>query len=283
MGNKRDEKIAKYLDMPLAVGDRIEISTEYLIGGYNCGKPTKQSLDVVKIKDGVAYCKYERSEYSFVIADSVYEKSVYHIGEKPFPENSWQKRLKSVTYGLSSILHTVGYKQNKQTGLLEETTRLMGDTDKVKWCNWNPYVQDKDGVKLYYQRPLVWSLEQKQMLIDSIYNGINCGKIIIRVRSLDFIHDMLSEGDEEISYYDIIDGKQRLNAIIDFCQDKFQDVYGNYWSDLSESQQHTFLETQLISYAEFEEKITDAEILQAFLATNFTGVPQSQEHIDYVN
>ena len=35
-------------------------------------------------------------------------------------------------------------------------------------------------------------------------------------------------------FKDLVDGKQRLNAIVDFVQDKYTDSFGNYYSDLSE-------------------------------------------------
>ena len=79
-----------------------------------------------------------------------------------------------------------------------------------------------------------------------------------------------------------MDGKQRLNTILEFIQDKFKDFHGYYFSDLSDRAKHTFLSTNLLSYAEMEEESTDQDVINTFLMINFTGRVMSQEHIDYV-
>jgi hypothetical protein len=37
-----------------------------------------------------------------------------------------------------------------------------------------------------------------------------------------------------------------------------------------------------MSYIELDENSTDKDVLSVFLAINFTGVPMSKEHIEYV-
>ena len=59
-------------------------------------------------------------------------------------------------------------------------------------------------------------------------------------------------------------------------------LYGNYFEDLSEQAQRRLTNNQLISYSELPEKTTDEEVLKQFLRLNFSGVPQSQEHLDYI-
>ena len=54
------------------------------------------------------------------------------------------------------------------------------DGVKVLELNDNPFVYDKEGNRLYYQRDYVWSLKDEQLFIESIYNGIECGKIVLR-------------------------------------------------------------------------------------------------------
>ena len=47
-----------------------------------------------------------------------------------------------------------------------------------------------NGKKSYYQRPLVWELEDKQLLIESIYNSVDCGKILIRLKGWEELRDL---------------------------------------------------------------------------------------------
>ena len=59
-------------------------------------------------------------------------------------------------------------------------------------------------------------------------------------------------------------------------------MHGNYHKDLSDQAQRRLLNHQLFSYAELPENTPDVEILRQFLRLNFSGVPQSQEHLEYV-
>jgi hypothetical protein len=73
-----------------------------------------------------------------------------------------------------------------------------------------------------YQRELVWDLEDKVALIDSIFRGLDIGKFVFI--NLPFKDNSPSQ--------EILDGKQRLNAIIEFTQDRFK-YKGVYYSELS--------------------------------------------------
>ena len=93
---------------------------------------------------------------------------------------------------------------------------------------------------------------------------------------------MRKNGETELAFKDIVDGKQRLNAIKEFLHDEFPDISGNYYSDLSSSAQTKFMNHQMLQYAEMENGTTDEDILFQFLKLNFAGVPQSKEHIEHV-
>lgn len=147
--------------------------------------------------------------------------------------------------------------------------------------NWNPFVF-VNGEKKYFQRDFCWTLEQKQLLIESIYQNIKCGDILVRKRSWEELRAFEKNGETELFFFDIIDGKQRLNCIKEFMNNKFTDSYGNYYGDLSNESQHKFTSHQLISYAEMPENSKDEHVLTQFLKMNFEGVPQSKEHLDYI-
>lgn len=59
-----------------------------------------------------------------------------------------------------------------------------------------------------YQRPSVWTKNQKQMLIDSILHDYDIPKI--------YLHEV------EKNKYDVVDGQQRIRAIWSFYDDEFQ-------------------------------------------------------------
>lgn len=140
--------------------------------------------------------------------------------------------------------------------------------------NFNPYVETPDGIE-YYQRGLVWTDEQKKLLIDSIYQNIEIGKLLFRKNTFERM--------EKTGFsWDLVDGKQRLTTIIDFINNKFTDNYGNYFRDLSDKAQSRFVDFDSLSYGELDDDTTDAQVSEQFLKLNFTGTPMTPEHIEYV-
>ena len=81
-----------------------------------------------------------------------------------------------------------------------------------------------------YQRGNVWTGEQRHMLIDSIFKRIDIGKFTLIQRPYD---------KEVTHYYEMLDGKQRLLALVDFFEDRFR-YKGRYFSELSMSDQNHF-------------------------------------------
>ena len=120
-------------------------------------------------------------------------------------------------------------------------------------------------------------------MIESIWNHIEIGKVVLRLRPFEWVAKRLKEGKiEHTAFADLVDGKQRINALVSYINCEFSDLSGIYWSDLSENAKRRFLGYRGISYVELEEKTTDKETIAAFLAINFTGVPMSEKHIKYV-
>jgi hypothetical protein len=197
----------------------------------------------------------------------------------PFQNNRICDSVRRVDFTLDSILHKLDLspEYRKRDNAYEINGIAIGE------CNFNPYVIIK-GVKQYYQRPLVWTLEDKQNLIESIYHGIGCGSIIIKVNSWDLLQQKADAGETELYFSDVIDGKQRLNAIHEFVSNQFCDRAGNYYEQFSKKAQHLFLDHQLFAYGEIDSRrvSSDEDILTQFLMVNFAGVPQSLEHIEYV-
>ena len=281
MAKKKDKLIKEYLAQPIKVGDYVTIPRKYT-SCRNDIKPTDTTVGkVLTVNDDGSYnvtCqdKSYLKEGARIPAEDV-GRYTRHIGVDPFPNAPWMKKLQRRDYALESIVSSLDLDDYKHTIGHDYTI----DGVRISELNWNPYVT-VNGERHYYQRDLCWTVKDERLLIDSIYNHIQCGTIILRKRSWEYIENEIKSGNHDVAFYDIVDGKQRLNTLYRFFHDKFTDSQGNYWSDLSEHAQRVFLSTQIFGYAELMESATDEDVLQSFLTVNFAGRPMSKQHIDYV-
>lgn len=122
-----------------------------------------------------------------------------------------------------------------------------------------------------YQRDLVWTQEDKERLIDSVFSNVEIGKFA-------FIHRPFISADSPT--YEILDGKQRLTAILDFYLDKFR-YKGKTFSELSGWDARWFRNFP-VAVAECREEITEKQKIRYFLMLNTTGRSVSEEHLDKV-
>lgn len=267
---------------PLQVGESVYVAKSAL--GYSGKQAHGEKACTIKALNPLTvvvdeYAGQNGNSYKINRTDIV-ARNIRQIGANPFEKRSDHIRMTAFT--LESILFALDI-----IGEKTETHESIGARYKVQGmpvpeCNWNPYVYDKEGKKNYYQRDFVWTVQDKQLLIESIYQGIDCGKILIRKRGLSELEKLASKGETELYFHDIVDGKQRLNAIRSFLQGEFADMHGNYYGDLSEQAQRKLTGHQLFSYAEMPEDTKDEDVIYQFLKLNFAGVPQSKEHIEYV-
>lgn len=80
------------------------------------------------------------------------------------------------------------------------------------------YRENQIIVNRKYQRKLVWSEDEKARLIDSILKGYPIPLILFA----EFV------GDDGRTYYEVLDGMQRLNAIVGFIENEYP-VLGKYF------------------------------------------------------
>lgn len=241
-------------------------------GTYKVHRP---SVRIPSEINDVLKSGYDHRSEGWVLANSEYvSPTFYDCGSNPFAKEKC--RITFYNQELSSILFKAGYGRRS-----DDFSKMDNEDRDWSKVNFNPYVIDKNGNKQFYQRDLIWTQEQKQLLIDSIYNGIEIGKFLFRYNSWSRMEKEFAETGEKHSW-DCIDGKQRFFAILEFLQNKYPDSYGNYWSDLSENAHRKFLNFANLSYGELGENATDDDVIDNFLTLNFTGVPMSKEHIEYV-
>lgn len=82
------------------------------------------------------------------------------------------------------------------------------------------YLKNRYIINRRYQRKLVWGIEEKEKLIDSLCRNLPVPLILI------------AEAEEEASKaYEIIDGLQRVNAIISFIENEYS--YNGMYFDLN--------------------------------------------------
>jgi len=129
-----------------------------------------------------------------------------------------------------------------------------------------------------YQRGSVWTEEQKILLIDSIYRNINIGSLVLVEKQwFDDKHNITSE------MYEILDGKQRLSAIIDYVSSKFP-YKGKYYYELSEGTRNTF-ENQsiLLGILVLDKKdniYNRKKVIEQFIRLNECGTTMEKSIID---
>lgn len=129
------------------------------------------------------------------------------------------------------------------------------------------------------QRGNVWTLEQKQQLVMSIfyerYIPNICVASIIDGNGTHPSDDLLQ----------IIDGKQRLTAMMEFYQNVFIiDIEGQnyYFKDLPIDYKNAFAWYDIkcqMAYDDFDKKLTDQDKIDWFMRINYFGTPQEIEHL----
>lgn len=201
-----------------------------------------------------------------------------HIGADPFVTQDWNARINFYQSDLDQVLWRIGYDRREKTFKHNNIESVI-----IPELDWNPTIINEQGEEVEYQRPFVWTLEEKQLLIDSIYNNIEIGKIVLRCRSWDWIENRIKENKiEHTAFKQIVDGKQRCKTILEFITNNFSDSLGNYWDDLSSNAQRKFFSFRYVTYGQLGETATDKDVLQTFMCINHTGKPMSPEHLEFV-
>ena len=113
-----------------------------------------------------------------------------------------------------------------------------------------------------YQRGLVWDLERKVRLIDSLAYGISMPAIYFR--------DLGVAGDV---WLEVVDGKQRLSTLAEFARGEFA-FAGRTFPELGERERAAFL---MIGIATITVKsMSDADTRELYECLNFCGVPHER-------
>lgn len=280
MAQYKDKLVEQYLQEPLKLQDPVKVTwldTKTEIQGR--GKSKKEvEVEYERIEIGevinldpltVNFNKGSQTQHTKVLGSLknwTLDKVTKYIGANPF-----QKSVFEICRPYASLLWQMEEGKKKYK---DDNGNIIEEVD------FNPYIEI-EGQKYNYQRPLVWTLEQKQMLIESIYQGLDCGKVIFRRRNFTDVVRRNTNG-VKTAFIDIVDGKQRCTTLISFMKDEFPDMNGFYFSDFTSLAKMKFREGQYLQWFEITEHASDQEVLKVFLAINYLGVPQSPEHIEFV-
>lgn len=273
MKKSKSDKIDDWLLTPPIKGDPIKVFKpgDKLRTGATIEKDNGDGTYAIIISEGFYGDERMKIPLAWI------KKDPYRVGVDPFyPE------IGRVTFSNYSIDGILGWFVDMREGTLRKDKRGHKQQGvEIIEFNFNPYIIDIEGKIVHFQRPLVWTLKEKQLLIESIYMNMDIGKVIVRKKSWKQIKDDVDRG-EVPSFRDVVDGKQRLSTLTSFVLGEFPDMNGNYWNDLSDPAQRKIMNYQGLSYGEMAEDSTDAQVIATFLRVNFAGVPQSEEHIQFV-
>jgi len=114
-----------------------------------------------------------------------------------------------------------------------------------------------------YQRDFVWSDEQKELLIDSIFRSIPIGNIFLNER-------------RGSPTYEVVDGQQRLTTIFKFLNDEFT-YQGVLHSELPEEHQRRIDQYVIQTYITKYSKVSD--IIRLYYRLNWAGTEHTVDEM----
>ena len=153
---------------------------------------------------------------------------------------------------------------------------LTNNSFEIKW-DFDVFLP---SINKNLQRGNVWNLAQKQELIRSLILGKNINEptiIIYRKLCTNVVRKI-----------EVIDGKQRITAILEFLQGKFE-VDGYFYADFNLNNPkypnaNCFkkkLSVKVNMYYSYEDcPITDQQKIELFKMLNFSGTPQDEQHLN---
>ena len=175
---------------------------------------------------------------------------------------------------LSSVVPSLGFKVTHKDMTLP-SIRMFRDARYGYVFDFDVFLESK-GFNL--QREFCWSLKQKQELILTLLKG----GVVPQVAVVNF--------EDKHDVFMVIDGKQRLGAILDFYDGKFPISVGGidyFYEDLDADAQRcvwNFSAQGQVAYSYPLSKggplISDDSLINWFYLLNFTGTAQDEEHLN---
>lgn len=126
-----------------------------------------------------------------------------------------------------------------------------------------------------YQREYVWGHEEQQAFLSVLISGFPIGTVAL-AKAPDWCT-------RELPYIEVVDGKQRLTTLKKLLTNEIPIILPDgplYWRDMTRAEQLAFGRRTLPAVV--LDGVPYKERLAYFVAVNFTGMPQSEEHKKHV-
>jgi hypothetical protein len=119
-----------------------------------------------------------------------------------------------------------------------------------------------------YQREYAWTPEDKNLYLETLFAGRPLGTFM-------FVKRSGGQADE------LLDGKQRMTTLLELVMSVIP-YRGVYWHEMTENDRNVVM-NRPAQFADLDDKqYSQADFYEIFLAVNAAGVPQTEEHLNFV-
>ena len=154
---------------------------------------------------------------------------------------------------------------------LRQLNRFRSMHHKMQLSFWKLQIkEDEINYNAWYQRDYVWTEKEQVEFIQNLIMGLPVGEISV------VLDTTCKEGTK---YIEVVDGKQRLITLKKYLNDEVV-VWGKVYSDLSPADKR-FLSNMILPYTDLSAQ-SEKDKLEYFYRVNFSGVPQSEEHKQFI-
>lgn len=171
-------------------------------------------------------------------------------------------------------LETVSGTPNINEGImskLRQLNRFRSTHHKMQLSFWQLQIkEDEIYYNAWYQREYVWTEKEQVEFIQNLIMGLPVGEVSV------VLDTTYKEG---VKYIEVVDGKQRLITLKKYFNDEVV-VWGQVYSDLLPADKR-FLGNMILPYTDLSAQ-SEKEKLEYFYRINFSGVPQSESHKQFI-
>lgn len=208
-----------------------------------------------------------------IIVGQLHSRGIYAV------EHDWSDRQDQTPWrkvGIWPWFEIIPYKEQEHN-LLNPKTREFSKEDTIRIQAQQADISSLlakyhfSGIDMNpeYQRDYVWEEDDKIALIDSIFNNVSIGMIVLIQRG--WTHPG--------EHFEVLDGKQRIQAIVDFYEDRLSykgRVFSQMtWRDRKHFEDHT-IQFGIVS------DLSKKQIMEYFIRLNTFGKTMSQDHLDFI-
>lgn len=173
-----------------------------------------------------------------------------------------------VTLPWFSVIPVKHQQESDLTSAATIQSQHLRFSQSLLWAVINRILSGDAVASSEYQRDYVWSDEDKDRYLDSVFTGREIGRFV-------FVRRTHPDKDQ------VLDGKQRLSALTELLLG-YRSYKGLFWDQMS-SQDRNYVANRTAQVCEVcERTLGRSGLLQLFLNLNAAGVPQTEQHLQHV-